>query len=259
MAKKKRGKANPDTPRGKLQRRVLIWLYEEIVELYAFQRCGGKEWLQDDKVLAERLKVLSQKGVLWTAKRFYNAPPTRSQEATLSDSLHSLEKNGFVVTHDSAGGLGAKPRTKHVKLTELGRDAALFLKSSGGKSQRELEEAQRQTVRALLREIRDLRGELKYRKAHLEQVKENGPWFEMLGQGGTCWDERVPKEAWGEIAEALLYPIETRVAKLEARLKACENALTGPNREEYETGLRALKADPLQLFTHSSLFGNVSD
>ncbi len=79
----------------------------------------------------ERAKELSQKGIPWSAKLFYDAPPTASQVSTLSGALRDLEKRGLVVGHDGARGLGEKPRTTHVKLTEPGKNTALSLKNNG--------------------------------------------------------------------------------------------------------------------------------
>lgn len=247
MTGRTRGKATPNTPRGRIQRRVLLWAYKETFELYAFQRRKGKDWFKDEEAWSERFKNLNQKGARWSAKLFFDEPPTRAQEATVSGALNTLEKNGFVVLYDSAGGLGDKRRTTHIKLTALGRDAALFFVKSEGKSQRELDEAERRSARTILRHIRDLRGKLKDERAYLKRLREKAEWYEWLGEGGTCWDKSIPKEMWVQIANADLHNAAARIEELAAEIEVWKETLLDPEHENFEIALKALLANPTRM------------
>lgn len=70
--------------------------------------------------------MVNQKGIRWSAKRFYNAAPTLSQQAALSRALHRLENRGLIVCHDATGRFLQKPRTTHVKITPPGMRIAFI-------------------------------------------------------------------------------------------------------------------------------------
>lgn len=145
---RKRGKAKCASQLSRLQRQILAWLYNHETDLDAmlWDLVDGKKG---------KVKELHQKGVPWSAKRFYDDAPSSSQERALSRSLSKLKARGLVICFDTAGGLGSKPRTSHVKLTNLGREAASF----------ELEHGQTE------RQLRDLR-RLDARRKKLWQLKE---------------------------------------------------------------------------------------
>lgn len=228
MAKITRGAAAPGRQLGKLQRRILIWVYNYMIELYAFQRCASKSWLHEIEGREERLKVLSQKGTPWSAKIFYGHAPTRSEEATLSGSLVSLEVKGLVVLHDSTNGLGDKPRTTHVKLTQLGRESADLLTRNGGKSQRELEEERRQAM-PFLRHIRDIKGDLKEAKARVEWLKKDSKRFRLLVD-----PKKSPELEKYELEEAT-----REVEILEDALGVWEGFMTDPSEAAFMVRLAA--------------------
>ncbi len=223
MTEKRRGKAAPGRQLGSLQRRVLVWIYDNMSELYTLQRCGGKRRFQEIKGCEERLKVLNQKGTPWSAKAFYGYAPSRSEEATLSGSLTSLEVKGLVVLYDATNGLGYKKRTTHVKLTQLGQENAAFLKNSGGKSQRELEKERRQAVWHIRDHMHRLKGDLKFEKERLKRVYAQQEWNRPLAEVETTSE---------------LYEVAMRVSILEERLAGWEHVLASPNCEEFEATLR---------------------
>lgn len=140
--KPKRNGAASDRQLSKLQRNILMWLYEQemdFVTVKEMKQRGHKfetAFAQDFYKLAETIK---QEGVPWSAERFLThiKNPTRSHHASLSRSLGGLENRGLVDRRDSAKGLGQKPRTTHVKLTKIGRDAAKQLSENSGMSERE--------------------------------------------------------------------------------------------------------------------------
>lgn len=127
---RKRGKAKCGSQLSRLQRQILVWLYKHETDLDAmlWDVVDGNQG---------KLKELNQKGVPWSAKRFYDDAPSSSQERALSRSLSKLKARGLVIGFDTAGGLGVKPRTSHVKLTHSGREAASF-EFEHGQTERQL-------------------------------------------------------------------------------------------------------------------------
>lgn len=210
MAKKTRGKAAQDRQLGVLERRILIWIFEQQSTIEASIRTGENVSIAGKGIPTGRtfngyIKELRQKGIPWSAKRFYDAVPTKLESKSLSRSLKALERKGLVNPYDITGGLGRKSRTKYVRLTTSGCDAAAFLVKSGGKSERELKGQSTPAELVVRKRLHYLRGRLKTEVGHLTILGEKKAWDEEFGgRAGTCWDRVVPKEAWIEIDEANL-------------------------------------------------------
>ena len=211
MAKKKRGDADNDRQLSTLQRRILVWIHK--LELV----------YKDFQLEKNRLRELNQKGIPWSAKSFYNAAPTRSQEATLSGALRRLEKRGLVILYDSAGGLGEKPRTKHVRLTKAGAEVARFEREHG-LTYRQLADLKRSEEKR--RELWQLRR--KWKQAEVDHNydmdvfdREGGILFTIGHPGhdgmGTLFQEQYEREH------------EERKEALEQRIRGLETEMGEPH------------------------------
>ncbi len=101
----KRGRAKGLSQLSELQRSILRYLFDY-------------HMIDGNTADGEKLEEFHTKGVPWSAKKFFDDCPTKSQTVTLSKSLKGLKRRGLIVTYDSAKGRGEKPRTTHVKLTD---------------------------------------------------------------------------------------------------------------------------------------------
>lgn len=234
MVKKTRGKAAPDRQLRGLQRRILVWIFRQQSTIETFSRIGEDVGIAGKGIPTGRtfngyIKELRQKGIPWSAKRFYDAVPTELESKSLSRSLIALESRGLLIRHDITGGMGRKSRAKYVRLTKSGCDAATFLVKSGGKSERELKGQSTPAELFVRKRLHYLRGRLKTEIAHLRILEERKAWDEEFGgRGGTCWDSVVSKEAWAEIAEADLREAREEIEKTKAHIEVMEQFRNHP-------------------------------
>lgn len=218
VAQKTRGRAAPDRQLSKLQRRILIWIFRPQSTIEILGKVGNDVGVRGKGIpvgrkFNEYVRELGQKGIPWSAKRFYDDHSlTRSQEASVATALRALERRGLVVKLDSAGGLGRKPRTTHVKLTATGCEVAAFLIRNKGESQQEVEKEKLRATRSTRARLNTVRKELAYQKHRLTELEVEKTGVELMGEGV------IPSE---------LHNIKARVKSLEEDLKGWQEILEG--------------------------------
>lgn len=139
--KPKRKAAAADRQLSNPLRHLLLWIHNEEVALFAWdilRPVNDETASKEDVEIIESVKLLNTYGVPWSVKRYLRDAPTRSQESSISRRLHSLEARGLVTLRDAARGVGKKPYATHVRLTKLGKQAALGIEERRGMSEREL-------------------------------------------------------------------------------------------------------------------------
>lgn len=228
VTKKTRGKAAPDRQLSGLQRRILIWIFRQQSTIEMFGRIGDDigvagKGVPPGRTFNEYVKELRQKGIPWSAKRFYDAVPTKLESKSLSRALLALEERGLLIRYDITGGLGLKSRAEYARLTKSGRDVACSLIRSDGKSEREVKEQSTPAERLIRKRLHYLKGRLKMEKAHLKILEEKKAWEEEFGgREGTCWDKTVNPEVWIKIVEADLSEARREIETTEAQIETME-------------------------------------
>ncbi len=168
---KTRGETARDAGLSKPQRKLLVWLLQQEE---AIKASGDKS----------KLKELNQKGIPWSAKRFYDdvygKALSHNQRRSISRTLKGLEdsdKKGnprrLVMRYDTTGGVGQKSRTSHVKLTPEGRHAAHFEREHGRTKRQIFEQEKDVHAYRCLFELRKSRRE--FQDAILQENLERGP------------------------------------------------------------------------------------
>lgn len=210
MTPKKRKPTARDTGLSEDQRRLLLWL---LTQEEAIKDSGDKK----------RIVELNKQGIPWSAKRFYDdsygqALP-QGKGSTISRTLKELEDSGkkktprrLVERYDSAGGVGKKPRTSHVKLTPEGRHTAHFEREHGMTkrqySRREWMSGRLEHYRYCLDEFRDA-----YRWIHEEfgpaEVRDPWDWQYTIDVGSREFERAYRKliKEIGKLTSALGLPL----------------------------------------------------
>lgn len=228
----KRGSAAPDRQLSKLQRRMLVWIFSNTADLQGYRKYGDRLMVTgcNGSVDAKRhIKMLSQKGAAWSAKRFYGDAPTKTQTVSLSKALHRLETRGLVVLFDASGGTGNKSRTTHVKLTRAGEEAAKALLMSKGLSERELvkqtpEYARRRELWNLRRIWKQSRVDYRYAMHIFEAAA-----MRLTALGVTHVADRIPyADGYDEDHHRYMKELENEIYELEDRLGEPHKSLSIP-------------------------------
>ena len=153
----KRGEAAEDRQLSQLQRRVLLWLFNQESEVDAAKLLVRDfDTQEDEDALLNTIRKYQVKGVHWSTKKVLNDVPTRAQITALSKALGRLESRGLVITYDAHEGVKKKSKASHVKLLPLGIRTAFALIKGHGMSARELhtlppEEVKRRSALWLIR------------------------------------------------------------------------------------------------------------
>lgn len=178
MKPKVRGNTGSGTGLSSTQRKLLLWLLQQEETIKA----SGD---------ANKIKGLNQKGVPWSAKRFYDdahgqAMP-KGQGQSISRTLKALEDSGrkdtprhLIERYDTTGGTGAKGRTSHIRLTPEGRHAANFEREHGMTRRQIFEKHKRDNMHGYLEHFRESKREFQeaiaQEKLGLGPVSVNHPW-----------------------------------------------------------------------------------
>jgi DNA-binding MarR family transcriptional regulator len=207
---KKRKATARDTGLSKRQRPLLLWLLKQEE---AIKDSGDKK----------RIVELNKKGIPWSPKRFYDdtygqAMP-QGQGSTVSRTLKELEDSGkketprrLVERYDSAGGVGKKPRTSHVKLTPEGRLAANFEREHGmtrrQHSRRERMSRQLEHYRYCLDEFQNA-GKWAHEEFGPAEVRDPWDWEYTIDVGSRAFERAYRKliKEIGKLTSALDLPL----------------------------------------------------
>ncbi|AFZ67892.1 hypothetical protein [Deinococcus peraridilitoris] len=188
-AQYKRGKAAKDAQLSQLQRKILVWVLAE------------EQRLKDGSFKGRR--ELAKLGVPWSAKAFMRVAQLDLSRSTISESLGALVKRGLLVpAYDGAyanqprtPGLGPNRRTSHLKLSVIGREAAVFEKEHGKTRRQVLEEAQKEYWRKRVWELRQQRAKLHETYSHgIAAFEESGGVLLDLSTGEATTQEQYERE-----------------------------------------------------------------
>lgn len=153
---KKRGKAHPIKQLSQLQKLIVrhIAIKEEEIVYLRFLEGEPNE---------ENYKEFQRKGVPWSAELIFDRTVDKNIKSSASRALSSLEARGILVLYDSTEGAGIKPRTSHVKLTQLGRQLATDLAAENDYEVPKL---------SLRMQLHDVQAELKFVEITLDKLRK---------------------------------------------------------------------------------------